>query len=132
MDSSIETISRFGFELTVEGRGAVVIVASMQPAEGGEEDLDQWYKQEHMKQVSDQPGWVRSSRYELVAQNPDKGAPKFLALHEFEEGTLPGGTQVVAFEPVSDWTKKCMGSAKEIDAGKYKLIGSFGDQSAPM
>ncbi|KAF2102077.1 hypothetical protein NA57DRAFT_54010 [Rhizodiscina lignyota] len=122
----------FETKSTKPGRAAIAIVAAMQPPEGGDEDLDNWYKQEHLQQVSEQPGWRRSTRYELARQAIGTGAPKYLAIHEFEEGTLPGGEKVVAFEPVSEWSERVMKEAKAIDAGKFKLVASFGEKDSVM
>ena len=99
----------------------------MQPAPGGEADLDAWYREEHNEQMSQQPGWLRTCRYSLVAQQNSSNEAKkekefsFLAIHEFEESNELGDT-VKALEPVSEWTKKVMSEANGIDAAIYRRI----------
>jgi len=95
----------------------------MQPTPLGAADLDAWYRSEHNQQMSKEPGWLRTCRYELVSQSSDGTDPKlaFLAIHEFGEGEQLGDT-VKALQPVSDWTKKVMGEAVGIDAAIYRRI----------
>lgn len=101
----------------------------MQQVQGGDEKLNQWEQHRHLKEISKQPGWRRSSLYELVFQSPPSECrQRFLVLHEFEEGMLPGGNEIVAFEPANEWSRRRMGSPSELDAGEYRLISSHGDQ----
>ncbi|EUC50079.1 hypothetical protein COCMIDRAFT_32646 [Bipolaris oryzae ATCC 44560] len=101
-----------------------LLVALMQPAPDGAEDLDAWYRDEHNEQMSREPGWLRTCRYSLVAQ---KGGDEketelsFLAIHEFDESNELGDT-VKALEPVTEWTKKVMNAAEGIDAAIYRRI----------
>jgi hypothetical protein len=94
----------------------------MQPAEGGESDLNAWYMNEHNQQMSEQPGWRRTTRYSLLHQHASDGQKReelsFLAVHEFENDNKLG-TTVQALKPISDWTKKVMEDAYAIDAAIY-------------
>lgn len=114
------------------------MVVAVQPHAGDEEDFDNFYRQEHMRQVSEQPGWRRSSRYELAKQiaapagSDGVKSPFYLALHEFEDSVLPGGDKVVPFQPVSEWTMRVMGGAERIDAAKFRLVGSWGEQASSL
>ncbi|KAF2496741.1 hypothetical protein BU16DRAFT_507377 [Lophium mytilinum] len=110
---------------------------AIQPAEGMEEELDKWYREEHLEQVSNEPGWIRSTRFELVFKVGDKGVansevtPKWLAIHEFEaDGLL--GDMPRPLNPVSDLTKKIVGNAIKVDAAKFTLIRGIGDELAPL
>jgi hypothetical protein len=100
----------------------IIMLAMMQPREGGEADLDAWYRDEHNEQMSEEPGWWRTTRYSLLNQHSSslKESEKlsFLAIHEFGEGNTLG-EDVKALEPISDWTKKLMSEAKAIDAAIY-------------
>lgn len=99
----------------------------MQPAPGGAAELDAWYREEHNEQMSQQPGWLRTCRYSLVAQQHSGSEAmkekelSFLAIHEFEEDNELGNT-VKALEPVSEWTMKVMSEAEGIDAAIYRRI----------
>jgi hypothetical protein len=98
------------------------MLAMMQPRQGGEADLDAWYRDEHNQQMSEEPGWWRTTRYSLLYQVSSSGRESeklsFLAVHEFGEGNTLG-KDVKALEPISDWTKKLMSEAKAIDAAIY-------------
>lgn len=85
------------------------------------------------------PDWRRSVRYELVfkIKNKDKPpeeqtAPRFLTLHEFEDGRLTEGDKVEPPVPQTEWTKRVMGIVKEADAAKFRLITTIGDQGASL
>ncbi|KAF2803049.1 uncharacterized protein BDZ99DRAFT_400490 [Mytilinidion resinicola] len=122
---------------TRPGRGVNINSAAIQPAEGMEEELDRWYREEHLEKVSNEPGWIRSTRFELIFQVGDKGTtntevtPNWLAIHEFEADGLPGD-RPKALEPVSALTKKIVGNAIKVDAAKFTLIRGIGDESAPL
>lgn len=99
----------------------------MQPAPGGEADLDAWYREEHNEQMSKEPGWKRTIRYRLLSQSRnDEKKPDgldFLAIHEFGEGNQLG-KEVKPLEPITDWTRKAMSECKAIDAAIYYKVFS--------
>lgn len=101
----------------------------MEPGEGGEADLDAWYREEHNQQMSEQPGWKRTTRFNLLFQqrNDAKESQRlsFLAIHEFGEGHKIG-KDVEPLDPITDWTKKAMSEAKSIEAAVYHKVKSFG------
>lgn len=108
-----------------------LISGAVEPAEGGDDDLDRWYREEHLNQATTQPGWKRTTRYKLIFQvRNDPGpqnsedAPKWLALHEWDKGYL--GPEVQPFQPMSEWTSTVMSNARNIQANNYEKIGSFG------
>ena len=78
----------------------------MEPAAGEEEDLDSWYREKHLPQATTQAGFKRSTRYKLLFQMRNEGAPQgvdapsCLALHEREAGHL--GVEVQPFDPVTE------------------------------
>jgi len=102
---------------------ATLLVALMQPKPSGAADLDAWYRTEHNQQMSKEPGWLRTCRYELVSHSSDDADAKlaFLAIHEFGEGEQLGDV-VKALQPVSDWTKRVMNEAVGIDAAIYRRV----------
>jgi hypothetical protein len=89
-------------------------------------DLDAWYREEHLDQMSKEPGWRRSRRYNLLFNiGSTENVPSYLALYEFEEKAKLG-TQVQPLDPMTDWTKKCMQEAQKIEAGVYRKIDIVG------
>jgi hypothetical protein len=106
------------------------MLAMMQPSQGGEADLDAWYRDEHNEQMSKEPGYWRTLRFSLLHQHSsgDQQSERFsfLAIHDFGKDHKLG-TDVSALEPISDWTKKVISEAKAIDAAIYHKQRGFGD-----
>lgn len=104
----------------------------MQPPPGGELELDLWYRDEHNEQMSQEPGWKRTTRFKLLFQHgnqiKESEELSFLAIHEFNEGNKLG-KDVKALEPMSDWTKKVMSEAKAIDAAIYRKCKLAGEEA---
>ncbi|RDI79248.1 hypothetical protein Vi05172_g10704 [Venturia inaequalis] len=101
-----------------------LLLAAMEPGRSPEmaADLDAWYRQEHLEQMSKEPGWRRSRRYNLLFNiDSIERAPSCLSLYEFDE-TAELGVQVQPLDPMTDWTKKCMQEAQRIEAGIYTKI----------
>lgn len=115
--------------------GKVVKSTAIQPAQGTEEEFDQWYRDEHLEQVSQMPGWRKSTRYELIFKVQSKDdeikeeAPKYLALHEFEEGT---DVKRMPREEWTKWTTKMVESAVKIDEGIFDFMWGMGEESASL
>ncbi|KAF2467070.1 uncharacterized protein BDR25DRAFT_345234 [Lindgomyces ingoldianus] len=116
-----------------EDAATTVIMAAMEPSPGGEAELDAWYREEHNQQMSEQPGWKRTTRFNLLLHHKSDGKPteplSFLAIHEFGEGHKIG-KDVVPLDPMTDWTKKCMAEARVIDAAVYTKVKTFGEAAA--
>jgi hypothetical protein len=109
-----------------------VMLAMMQPGEDGRSDLDAWYRDEHNQQMSEQPGWWRTTRFSFLRQHVSGSHQEkseelsFLAIHEFGNGNQLG-THVQALEPISDWTKRAMSNAIAIDAAIYHKQRALGN-----
>lgn len=98
-------------------------------------NVDRWYAEEHLEQVSQMPGWLKSTRYELVfkVQSKDDAtqevAPKYLAIHEFEEGT---DVKRMPREEWTEWTERMVSSAEKIDEGVFEYLWGFGRDDAGL
>ncbi|OAA65397.1 Dimeric alpha-beta barrel [Niveomyces insectorum RCEF 264] len=93
-------VYRFLTRSTVEGyatkakEGHVFQYVGLEPsAQLGPAELDRWYAEEHVPLLSSVPGWLRSTRWELVdakgaagsrANSNEGKIPQFLAIHEWE------------------------------------------------
>ncbi|KAF2794664.1 hypothetical protein K505DRAFT_274721 [Melanomma pulvis-pyrius CBS 109.77] len=112
-----------------EDAATTIIHAAMEPGEDGEADLDAWYREEHNQQMSEQPGWKRTTRFNLLFQHRSDAKVSqrlsFLAIHEFGEGHKIG-KDVEPLDPMTDWTKKAMSEAKSIEAAVYHKVKYFG------
>jgi hypothetical protein len=55
-------IQSYGKDVSV-GPAKLLISAALQPKDGGDEDFERWYREEHLKVLSECPGYRRSRRY---------------------------------------------------------------------
>ncbi|KAF2017738.1 hypothetical protein BU24DRAFT_449347 [Aaosphaeria arxii CBS 175.79] len=105
--------------------GKVIKSTAIQPEAGMGGELDRWYRQEHLEQISQLPGWRRSKRYELIFKvqsknDPDaEKAPKHLAIHEFKEGIDVKG---MAKDEWTAWTRRVIEHSTSIDEGVFELV----------
>lgn len=112
------------------GVGRVIKCTAIQPEPGRGEDIDRWYREEHLEQASQMPGWRKSTRYELIfkvqsVENPQReDAPKYLAIHEFDEGTE---VKRMPKESWTDWTRKIVQNAVAVDESVFDYIWGMPD-----
>lgn len=122
-----QLVQLFETEKQPEDAFPTIISAAIEPARGGAADLDSWYRDEHNQQMSEQPGWKRTTRFRLGFQVKDgkiaDDAPSFLALHEFGEGNKIG-KDVIPLDPLTDWTKRVIDAAQTVDGAVYYKVGS--------
>ncbi|TFK84960.1 hypothetical protein K466DRAFT_601590 [Polyporus arcularius HHB13444] len=97
-----------------------------------EEDLNQWYNEEHIELLSKAPQWVRTTRYvfrEGGASGIDeslkpKKVAKYLALHEWTDPSFVGAEEFKA-AVATPWMKKVMEYATVFDRRFFKLHRSW-------
>lgn len=77
-------------------RGIMVVAAS--PAEGREDDFNDWYSNEHIPQVLTVPGFVSARRYKL---HSGKGQ-RYLAVYELEAEDLRGPVTALRSQQTPD------------------------------
>jgi hypothetical protein len=114
------------------GIGAVIKCTAIQPTTGTEADFDQWYREEHLEQVSQMPGWRKSTRYELISSNDSADAdapPRYLAIHEFEAGTE---VKRMKKEEWTEWTKRMVASAVKIEEATFGFVCGMGGEEAEL
>ncbi|CAK7245890.1 MAG: hypothetical protein STHCBS139747_007495 [Sporothrix thermara] len=105
------------------------------------EDFDNWYRKEHLDQLAEAPGYVRTTRFQLVfsrsnaqsralkglpvtSNEPQPHPPTYLALHEFDTDDidLPSLKALTNTE----WTKKVHDNAEIVLHPVYKLAKTHG------
>ncbi|KAI0692589.1 hypothetical protein C8T65DRAFT_669414 [Cerioporus squamosus] len=101
---------RKGDAYDVRSPGPYVIAVLMEVPPEFEEDLNNWYNEEHVDLLSKAPQWVRTTRY----------VPKYLALHEC---TDPSVVEAEEFKAAlaTPWSKKVMEYATVFDKRFFKL-----------
>ncbi|KAF2642263.1 hypothetical protein P280DRAFT_262017 [Massarina eburnea CBS 473.64] len=127
-ESRILSLNQY-FEVEKQPEATKIIYAALQPAPGGEADLDAWYREEHNEQMSKEPGYKRTTRFrQLLHMRNDGKTPSgldFVAIHEFGEGNKLGKV-AGPLDPITDWTKRCMSESQAIDVAVFTKVKSFG------
>ncbi|TRM68911.1 hypothetical protein BD626DRAFT_472353 [Schizophyllum amplum] len=59
-----------------------LVFRAMTPKEGGDEELNKWYEEEHIPMLSKVPTWESAARFRLYCASTEK-VPKYLALYEW-------------------------------------------------
>jgi len=110
-----------------EGEGNVMIAVFLDLHEGAgiKEELDKWYREEHIEMLSKVPGWLRTRRF--VTSSIDPKAPvEYLALHEYAPKNGLGGPEFKAATS-TDWNKAVMTKVvREKRRRIYDLYYTFG------
>lgn len=122
--SQVQVYSNPNIPTTSPNSKRFVISAALEPPVDAVEDFDRWYREEHLDVLARAPGYVGTRRYELVNgttlnefERIEPGAPKYLALHEFEAEELPWKELGASAE--TEWAKRVMGGLVKVEAGWY-------------
>ena len=101
-----------------------------------EDELTQWYNEEHINMLSKIPGWLRSRRYVLVDSTyrgtsqemteKCKPPPKFLAVHEYEKLDMDQ-LKNPAFEAASSTlrSKGVFANGRNIEKRLFKVYKAY-------
>ena len=83
-----------------KGSGILLVMAEM-PAEI-EEEFNQWYNEEHIKEILSYPGFLNAARYVAVS-----GGPKYVACYEMESvDALESAEWLQHQKTPTEWSKK--------------------------
>jgi len=92
--------------------------------------LDEWYRNEHVLEISKCPGYRRMARYTNASRSllsafsrTHPRAPTWLAVHEFEGPEIPW-TELAATDE-TEWAKRVVPGIRDIDFGVFKLVQIF-------
>lgn len=105
--------------MAFSGWSSHLLMAGVEPATGKHADYDAYMRQEHLQQMSLEPGFLRTKRYKLLYQvRPTELPATCMALYEFDEGNKLG-TTVKPLEPMTEWTKNMFSDAKAFELGIF-------------
>ena len=100
------------------GRKRDLTMVSLEPDPASDlsvEEYHQWYEEEHIPMLAKCPGWLRSSRWELIdARDPRKsngdgeqaGFARLLTLHEWEDADVLYASPEVKDAVTTPWRDK--------------------------
>lgn len=125
-----ELVQRFQGRRGARVKGSCVVAVFIDPADGTEDDVDQWYRQEHLALIAASPVHIRTTRYRarsgLVHGAYDDG-PTLLALHECTsaEALLDYAIKHGAIVPETPWGKRVFGGAKSVQRSVWDITGGY-------
>lgn len=120
-------------------RGKCVVAVGIEPACGGEDALDRWYRSEQLDLMAENPIFVRCTRYRLLGPketdrsesvdgdaangSSEDEAPRFLALHEYEshQALLNYAIEHGQMVPETAMSKKILGCARKIERAIWEV-----------
>ena len=125
----IQTFEGYGHaDKSGKERGHTIICVAMEPAEGQDEDFDEWYRKQHLDMLAMCRGYRRTTRYRRV----DSEKPRYLALHEYacKPDEMPGDQikQVVSTE----WSQKIIKESSVFERDVFTLIQEQGDTALKL
>ncbi|KAI1424800.1 Alpha/Beta hydrolase protein [Xylaria sp. FL1777] len=80
-----------------EAEGLTLVAVQLTPKEpeNSAEEIQSWYREEHMEMLSKVPGWLRSRVFKISSL--EKGAPpRFIGLHDYTKSNGLGGPEYQA------------------------------------
>ncbi|OQN99438.1 hypothetical protein B0A48_14415 [Cryoendolithus antarcticus] len=110
-------------------RGLCIVAVAIEPAEGGDDELDHWYRNEHLELLAKVPIYLRTSRYKLLRPSGSLGRhlpPSHLALHEYTSSKelLNYALQHGPLAPETEQSKRVLGSAKHVERTVWDVMVS--------
>ena len=109
--------------------GTHLLLESLTPADGSDDDVDSWYREQYIPDLAKLPTYLLTKRYKLIGSQanvenlpPGKmhwaSPPPYLTLHEFNGEKLDAAA-LVATSTEGDWDRKIRAG---MQSGKFKLI----------
>ncbi|RDW64780.1 hypothetical protein BP6252_10431 [Coleophoma cylindrospora] len=113
------------------GKTKFIMTAAMETGDGlTDEDIDDWYRKEHLNQLSHVPGTNAQSR-ELKGLPPREAdiaieaPPTWLAIHEFDSVDVDQ-KKIMALAD-TEWSKKILANVRQMLTPSYAFVKGFGD-----
>ncbi|RPD57693.1 hypothetical protein L226DRAFT_537682 [Lentinus tigrinus ALCF2SS1-7] len=111
--------------------GPILITMEIEVKPELEDELNRWYRDEHIALLAKVPGWRRTRRFIIREAGPAKGSdaaevtargkkPKYLAVHEWQS-TASFDTQELKHATSTTWRMKMFESAETWHGRTYKL-----------
>ncbi|KAI9732753.1 MAG: hypothetical protein M1818_007487 [Claussenomyces sp. TS43310] len=103
----------------------VMVAVSIVPLPGKKEEVDGWYREEHIEMLSRIPGWLRSRRF-VTATIEGKDTIECVALHEFAPDNGLGGEKLEAALNTPRSKSVMRDVVKQMTRRTYDLSYTFG------
>ncbi|KAI1267816.1 hypothetical protein F5Y18DRAFT_271473 [Xylariaceae sp. FL1019] len=122
------------------GKTGSVLVAILQAGDNlTDEEIDRWYREEHIPGFNGLPGFLRATRYETVFGRANRdfdeqqkmsgnlSVPKHITIYEFE---TPGiDMEAVLKKGGTEWTKKVVAGCSFVSSSVFQVARLHGDKT---
>ncbi|KAI0145455.1 hypothetical protein GGR57DRAFT_298851 [Xylariaceae sp. FL1272] len=122
------------------GKTRSVLVAILEEGPGmRDEEIDRWYREEHIEAFSQFPGFLRATRYETVFGRGNRdfdeqqkmsgnlSVPKHITIYEYETPDID--MELVLKKGGTPWTKKVIAGCSFIVSPVFQVARLHGDKS---
>ena len=99
-----------------------MVSVAIEPSLGQEEDIDNWYRKEHLAMLASNSLYLRCNRYERIATDSvgassEGFGAKFVALHEYTsvEDLFDHSLKKGPIIPETEWTRHILDRAKSVE-----------------
>ena len=113
--------------IAIAERGPLLVSEGINPARNiSDQVFNNWYRQTYIKEISQVKGWRRTSRFDNAMRG---NLPRWLALHEFDQGAFEGVTKIPALLGTCQETKDIERGATKIDIALFRLAREYGNNT---
>ena len=110
--------------------GTCVVIVAIDPAAGQDEDVDSWYRKEHLAQLSTSSLFLRCRRYtrildpSSILQDDVEGAAKFLAVHDYTsvQDLFDHSVNKGQLVEETEWTRRVMDGSKSVERSIWSVV----------
>lgn len=102
--------------------GQCLVSVSIEPSLGQDDDVDAWYRKEHLGMLSSKALFLRCNRYErfidvLDENRSNSATAKFLALHEYTsvQDLFDHSVQKGQLVEETEWARRVLDNAKSVE-----------------
>lgn len=107
------------------GPAPVVMTVAFLVANELVDEMNRWYEEEHIDDLSKIPGWRRSRRFQLIeGDNQKKGYTELLAVHDFEKENGIDGPEH-EFAKSRPWRNRILGLVERRDNKRFEFYHEF-------
>ncbi|KAK5116740.1 hypothetical protein LTR62_007414 [Meristemomyces frigidus] len=125
-----ELIQRYEGQRGPKAKGTCIVAVLLEPAAGADQDIDSWYRREHLAMIAAAPVHIRTTRYRLrtgLVHGANDRGPSLLALHECvsAEVLLDYAIQHGAIVKETAWSKRIFEGAVTVERTIWDITGKY-------
>ena len=103
------------------------VAVAIEPSTGQDEEIDAWYREEHLRMLATNSLFLRCYRYERIVDTEGtrpSAAHKFLALHEYTsvQDLFDHSIQTGRLIEETEWTRRVLDGAKAVERSIWTMV----------